>query len=105
MADGGFAPIWSRVRGSGLDTGSGCCFIQQRIAFFGKLVALLAAGFFVVSLAISTLIFHEPAVYMLSMPWTMAHGIGTFLIATLWAVARHGCIRPRTLAIFDFAFV
>ena len=43
MADGGFAPIWSRVRGSGLDTGSGCCFIQHRIASFGKLVALLGA--------------------------------------------------------------
>jgi serine/threonine-protein kinase len=105
MADGGFAPIWSRVRGSGLDTGSGCCFIQQRLAFFGKLVALLAAGFFVMELLISTVVFHVPVAYVLSTPWTMAHGLGTFLMGALWAVARHGCIRPRILEIFDFAFL
>jgi eukaryotic-like serine/threonine-protein kinase len=105
MADAGWAPLWSMVRGSGLDTGEQCCFIQRRIAFFGKLVALLAAGFFVVSFGINTLVFHVPPAYILSMPWTMAHGIGTFLMGALWAMARHGCIRPRILEIFDFTFV
>src|SRR5438105_2847114 len=53
MADGGFvAPLWSRLRGSGLDTGETCCFIQKRIAFFGGLVALLSAGFFIIGFGI-----------------------------------------------------
>jgi serine/threonine-protein kinase len=104
MADGGIAPLWSKVRGSGLDTGAGCCFVQQRIALFGKLVALLSGGFFVVGFVINTVIFQAPVANFLSSPSTIAHALGTFFIAALWAVAHHGCIRPRTLEIFDLVF-
>src|SRR5207249_2341617 len=106
MADGGFvAPLWSRLRGSGLDTGETCCFIQKRIAFFGGLVALLAAGFFIIGFGIDVLVFHVEPVYILSMPWTIAHGTGTFLIASLWAIARHGCVKNRNLEILDAVFL
>ena len=104
MADGGIAPLWSKVRGSGLDTGSGCCFVQKRIALFGKLVALLSGGFFAVGFVISTIVFGAPLAMHLSSPGTIAHALATFFIAALWAVTHHGCIRPRTLEIFDFVF-
>src|SRR5262249_36943240 len=102
MADVGFVgPIWQRLRGSGLDTGAGCNFVQQRIAFFGKLLALLAGVSFLVGFSINVLIFHVPAAYILGMRWTMGHAMGTLIVATLWLIARGGCRSSRFLEVLD----
>jgi len=36
-----------RLRGSGLDTGSGTDFIRARIALYAKVITLIAAAFYV----------------------------------------------------------
>jgi len=102
MAHVGFAgPIWERLRGSGLDTAAGCNFVQQRIAFFGKLLTLLSGVSLIVGFSIDVLIFHMPAQHILRLRWTMGHAIGTVIIATVWLITRKGCIAAHLLEVLD----
>src|SRR5215831_13780350 len=102
MAKPGFVgPMWQRLRGSGLDTAAGCNFVQERIAFFGKLLALLAGVSLIVGFTIDVVIFHMPAEQILRLRWTMGHAIGTVIIATLWLITRKGCIASHFLEVLD----
>lgn len=82
----GTTPHW--LRDSGLDTSSGADFVQQRIALFAKIIAIISFTFLAINLLMGWL-FHLPVgPIILRDKSTIAHLVGLGIITSVWLLCR-----------------
>jgi serine/threonine-protein kinase len=87
--------------GAGLDTSEGRWFVRDRLALFGKVVALLGLGFWVVLFVMFSVLGPIPPLAYLSARATLAHLLGAAVMGHLWLVARRRESTLRTLGLID----
>jgi serine/threonine protein kinase len=90
------------LRGSGLDTSAGDDFIQERIALFAKLMALIALVFFIVSVT-TGVAFDMPFEMYLTGQGAIAHMAGLAVLTAVWILCRWGRFSLLTLEVIDAA--
>ena len=94
-------PVLQALRGSGLDSATGAEFVQQRIALFAKLVAIIAFAQLVVGNGLAIALHGESFRSIFTHRGQLAHLCGTALAAGVWLVCRRGRYSLATLEWID----
>ena len=88
------------LRGSGLDTASGPAFVQQRLALFGGIIAVVGTAFWVMDLVVFLALVRTPLVAILP---ALSYLGGPVAGAALWLICRRGGLGRATLERVDAA--
>ena len=107
-ADDAATPEWKRPRESGLDTSSGLEFVQQRLALFARIIALISLAFLILgtSLGLVLQLTDPPGIPVQTVTnntarTLAAHVAGLTLLVAVWLLCRRGRFSLVTLEWLD----